>query len=106
MPKDRGDAMLAMSRSLSMPEAPFEDLITELGGADDEEEHPLSAGLATLDMQLPSMDLTHDMQGELPPLGMSPSAVYISKLLPWFWPVVAQGIDEAPHQARPLHAFT
>ncbi len=65
-PKDRNDAMLAMSRSLSMPEAPFDDLITELGG-DVEEDHPLSAGLDTLDMQLPSMDLSPDMQGELMP---------------------------------------
>ena len=65
-PKDRSDAMLAMSRSLSMPETPFDDLITELGG-DVEDDHPLSAGLDTLDMQLPSMDLTHDMQGELAP---------------------------------------
>lgn len=55
--------MLAMSRSLSMPEAPFDDLITELRGAV-EEDHPLSAGLDTLDMQLPSMELTPDMQGE------------------------------------------
>ncbi|CAL5225630.1 g8486 [Coccomyxa viridis] len=63
-PKDRSDAMLAMSRSLSMPETPFDDLITELGG-DVEDDHPLSAGLDTLDMQLPSMDLTHDMQDML-----------------------------------------
>ena len=62
MPKDRNDATLAMSRSLSMPEAPFDDLITELGG-DVEEDHPLSAGLDTMDMQLPSMDLSPDMQG-------------------------------------------
>lgn len=73
MSKDRNDAMLAMSRSLSMPEAPFDDLITELGGADEEEEHPLSAGLATLDMQLPSMDLSPDMQGELLPGRSVPS---------------------------------
>ncbi len=45
---------------------PFDDLITELGGAV-EEDHPLSAGLDTLDMQLPSMELTPDMQGELAP---------------------------------------
>ena len=66
--------MLAMSRSLSMPEAPFDDLITELGGAV-EEDHPLSAGLDTLDMQLPSMELTPDMQGELVCSRMSPRRI-------------------------------
>lgn len=55
--------MLAFSRSLSMPDAPFDDLMTELGGPY-EDETPLSAGLDTLDMQLPSMELTPDMQGQ------------------------------------------
>jgi len=62
-PKDRSNAMLAMSRSLSMPDTPFDDLMTELRGTV-EDENPLSAGLDTLDMQLPSMELTADMQGQ------------------------------------------
>ena len=56
--------MLAMPRSLSVPDPPFDDLMTQLGGPVDEEA-PLSAGLDTLDMHLSSMELTPDMQGEL-----------------------------------------
>ena len=56
--------MPAMPRSLSLPEAPFEDLIEQLGGTV-EDETALTAGLDTLDMPLPSMDLTPDMQGLL-----------------------------------------
>ena len=45
-----------------MPSTPFDDLMTELGGTC-EEEAPLSVELTNLDMQLPSMELTPDMQG-------------------------------------------
>ena len=45
-----------------MPGTPFDDLMTELGGTCDEET-PLSVELTNLDMQLPSMELTPDMQG-------------------------------------------
>lgn len=62
--KERVDAMLAMPRSLSVPDPPFDDLMTQLGGPVDEEA-PLSAGLDTLDMHLSSMELTPGMQGEL-----------------------------------------
>ena len=47
-----------------MPSTPFDDLMTELGGTC-EEDTPLSVELSTLDMQLPSMELSPDMQGEL-----------------------------------------
>ena len=47
-----------------MPGTPFDDLMTELGGTC-EEETPLSVELTNLDMQLPSMELTPDMQGSL-----------------------------------------
>ncbi len=46
-----------------MPDTPFDDLMTELRGTV-EDENPLSAGLDTLDMPLPSMELTADMQGQ------------------------------------------
>ncbi len=57
-------ALHASGRALSMPGPPFDDLMTELGGTC-EEETPLSVELTTLDMQLPSMELTPDMQGDL-----------------------------------------
>ena len=62
--EERADAVLAMPRSLSMPDPPFDDLMTQLGGPVDEEA-PLSAGLDTLDMHLSSMELTPGMQGVL-----------------------------------------
>ena len=58
----KSSALHASARSLPMPSTPFDDLMTELGGTC-EEETPLSVELTNLDMQLPSMELTPDMQG-------------------------------------------
>lgn len=58
----KNSALHASGRALSMPGTPFDELMTELGGTC-EEENPLSVELNTLDMQLPSMELSPDMQG-------------------------------------------